>query len=158
MAQHTSKYEKLKARVANMKEKGQEALGSVLQSAEVGGSAFAFGYMRGRMGDDNGEFDVVGIPASLGAAVAFHGMGFLGLFGKHSEHAHNLGDGALAEYAAVAGMRMGNAKSSNPGVKRIAGTSGGRRPAIAGSNPFAQNNGFSGFARGNIQNPFVRAA
>lgn len=152
-----SKYEKLKARVASLKEKSTEALGQVLQTVEVGGSAFAFGFMRGKMGDDNGELDVVGIPASLGAGVLLHGMGFLGLFGKHSEHAHNLGDGAIAEYGAIAGMRMGNARSANPGVKRIAGTSGGRRPAISGSNPFAQRNGFSGFARGNVQNPFVRA-
>lgn len=153
----TSKYERLKARVETLKEKGQEALGSVLQSAEVGGAAFAFGFMRGKMADTDGNLDVVGIPASLGASIALHGLGFLGVFGKHSEHAHNLGDGALAEYAAVAGMRMGNERSDNPGTKRIAGMNG-RRPAIGGSNPFAQRNGFGGFARSNVQNPFARAA
>lgn len=153
----TSKYERLKARVETLKEKGQEAIGSVLQTAEVAGTAFAFGFMRGKMADVEGNLDVVGIPASLGASIALHGLGFLGVFGKHSEHAHNLGDGAIAEYAAVAGMRMGNARSDNPSTKRIAGQSG-RRPAVGGANPFANKSGFGGFARQNVQNPFARAA
>lgn len=150
-----SKYEKLKARMATWKEKGQETLGSVLQTVEVGGTAFAFGFMRGKMGDQNGDLDVVGVPASLGAGLALHGLGFLGVFGKHSEHAHNLGDGAIAEYGAVQGMRMGAARSDFSGQRRIAG----QRRGAAGlpqANPFANRNGFSGFARSNVANPFVR--
>jgi hypothetical protein len=141
-------YEKLKARVASMKEKGQEALGHVLQTVEVGGTAFAFGFMRGKMGDQNGDLDVVGVPASLGTGAAMHVLGFLGIFGKHSEHAHNIGDGALAEYGAVAGMRLGAEKSDFAGQRRIAG-----RRGVAGSlngggmNPFQQRNPFGNFVR-----------
>lgn len=153
-----SKYERLKARVETLKEKGQEALGSVLQTAEVGGTAFAFGFMRGKMADQDGNLDVVGIPASLGSSIGLHALGFLGVFGKHSEHAHNLGDGALAEYATVAGMRMGTRnEDGSRGTPRIAGRNN-RRPAIGGSNPFAQKNGFGGFARSSAQNPWVRAS
>ncbi len=150
----TTKFEKLKQRVANLREQGQEQLGHVLQTAEVGATAFAFGFMRGKMGDQDGNLDVVGIPASLGASVAMHGLGFLGVFGKHSEHAHNLGDGALSEYAAVQGMRMGAARSDFAGSRRIAGQ---RRVAgLNSGNPFAQrSNGFAGFARP-AANPYVR--
>lgn len=154
-----SKYEKLKARMASWKEKGQETLGNVLQTVEVGGTAFAFGFMRGKMGDQNGDLDVVGVPASLGSAVALHGLGFLGVFGKHSEHAHNLGDGALAEYAAVQGMKLGASKSTDfAGQKRIAG----QRRTVSGlpgntANPFSQRGSFGGFARNSVANPFVRA-
>lgn len=151
----TTKYEALKARIASWKEKGQEQAGHVFQALEVGGTSFGFGFLRGKMGDEDGNLDVAGIPASLGASIALHGLGFLNVFGKHSEHAHNVADGALAEYAAVQGMRLGASKSSNPGTKRIAG-----RRSVAGlpqgQNPFAQRNTMGGFAR-TVSNPFVRA-
>lgn len=151
-----SKYEALKQRMASWREKGQEQLGHVLQSAEIGATAFGFGFARGKMGDQDGNLDVAGMPVSLTAAVVGHGLGFMGVFGKHSEHAHNLADGALAEYSAVAGMRMGAARSTDfQGQKRIAG-----RRSVAGlpqgQNPFAQRQGASSFSR-NVANPFVRA-
>ncbi len=141
-----SKYEALKARIASWKEKGQEQMGHALQAVEVGATAFGFGFLRGKMSDANGDLDVAGIPASLGTSIALHGLGFMNVFGKHSEHAHNIADGALAEYAAVQGMRMGAARSDNPGTKRIAG-----RRTVAGlganQNPFAQNNRMGSFTR-----------
>lgn len=145
-----SKYEALKARWASWKEKGQEQLGHVLQTAEVGATAFGFGFMRGKMGDQEGNLDVAGMPASLTTGVVMHGLGFMGVFGKHSEHAHNIGDGAIAEYAAVQGMRMGAARSDFSGQRRIAGRSAG------GRNPLSGKTGFSGFTR-SVQNPFVAA-
>lgn len=148
-----SKYEALKQRWANWKEKGQEQLGHVLQTAEVGATAFGFGFMRGKMGDAEGNLDVAGMPASLATGVVMHGLGFMGVFGKHSEHAHNIGDGALAEYAAVQGMRMGAARSADfSGQRRIAGRGNGAR------NPLSGKTGFGGFTRQNVANPFVRAA
>jgi hypothetical protein len=137
-----SKYEALKQRMASWREKGQEQLGHVLQTAEIG--------------DQDGNRDVMGMPASLAAAVVGHGLGFMGVFGKHSEHAHNLADGALAEYAVVQGMRLGASKSSEfSGQRRIAG-----RRSVAGlpgnQNPFAQRNNMGNFTR--AANPFVRAA
>lgn len=157
-----SKYEALKTKLANWKEKGQETLGSVLQTVEVGGTAFAFGFMRGKMGDTNGDLDVVGVPASLGTGILMHGLGFMGVFGKHSEHAHNVGDGAIAEYAAVQGMRMGRARSDvAPGTKTIAGQRAAGRLPVGGQthNPFGARTGsFGGFNRNAVANPFVRAA
>jgi len=152
-----SKYEALKSRMAAWREKGQEQLGHVLQTAEIGAVSFGFGFARGKMGDQDGNLDVAGMPASLAAAVLGHGLGFMGVFGKHDEHAHNLADGALAEYAAVAGMRMGAARSTDfQGQKRIAG----RRTVagLPGQNPFSQQrSGMGNFTR-NVSNPFVRAA
>lgn len=151
-----SKYEKLKARMKNMTEKGQEMLGDVLQSAEIGATAFGFGFARGKMGDQNGDLDVFGVPASAGAAIVGHLLAFSGVFGKHSEHAHNIADGALAEYTAVVGMRLGAARSDFASQKRIAG-----RRNVAGlggrQDPFAQGRSNFDFARNRVQNPFVRA-
>lgn len=155
-----TKYEALKARIASWKEKGQEQMGHALQAVEIGATAFGFGFMRGKMGDENGDLDIAGIPTSLGAAAGLHILGFMNVFGKHSEHAHNIADGALAEYAAVQGMRMGAARSDKfSGQRRIAG-----RRGVAGlpagqaqnQNPFAQRNSMGSFAR-TPQNPFVAA-
>jgi hypothetical protein len=156
----TTKYEALKNRIASWKEKGQEQMGHALQAVEVGATAFGFGFMRGKMGDANGDLDIAGVPASLGAAIALHGLGFMNVFGKHSEHAHNIADGALAEYASVQGMRMGAARSTDfAGQRRIAGRSRvAGLPSMQQQNPFAQRAGMAGFARSNIQNPFVRQA
>lgn len=153
-----SKYEALRQRMASWREKGQEQLGHVLQSAEIGATAFGFAFIRGKMGDADGNLDVVGMPASLAAAIAGHGLGFMGVFGKHSEHAHNLADGALAEYAVVQGMRLGASKSADfSGQRRIAG-----RRSVAGlngnQNPFAQRNNMGNFTRANVSNPFVARA
>lgn len=145
----TTKYEALKARWANMKEKGAEQLGYALGAAEVAATAFGFGFMRGKMGDADGNLDVMGMPASLVAGVAMHGLGFMGVFGKHQEHAHNLANGALAEYCVVQGARMGAARSDFNGQRRIAGRSGAR-PGL--------NQGRVGFTRANIQNPFAARA
>lgn len=147
-----SKFEAFKARIAKMRERGEEQLGHALQAVEVTGTAFGFGFMRGKMGDENGDLDIMGIPASMGAFVVGHALGFLGVFGKHDEHAHNIADGAGAEYAAVAGMRMGAARSDFSS-KRIAG-----RRRVAGSLPQGQTRGFGGFNRSAVANPFVRAA
>lgn len=150
----TTKYEALKNRIASWKEKGAEQAGHAFQAVEVGATAFGFGFLRGKMGDANGDLDVVGVPASLGTSIVLHGLGFMGVFGKHSEHVHNVADGALAEYAAVQGMRMGAQSSANPGTKRIAGH---RVAGLPGMNPFQQR-ASAGFSRGGVANPFVRVA
>lgn len=116
-----SSLQRMRARAENMKEKAEEALGTAIQTVEVGGTSFLFAYLRGRMGDENGDLNVVGIPASLGTGVAMHLVGFLGGFGKYADHAHNIGDGAIAEYAVTMGVRIG------ADAKVEAGTTQGRR-------------------------------
>jgi len=135
MASVKEQLERLKARANSMKEKATETMGQVLQTAEIGGTAFVFGYLRGRMGDDNGDLVVAGVPVGLGTGILLHLAGFAGLFGKHDEHAHNLGDGAVSEYLAVLAMRMG-AESNDQfkGKRRIAGQPQARN--LNGGSPF----------------------
>lgn len=107
--------ERMQRRFENAKEKGEEVVGSVVQTAEVGATAFAFGYARGRYGETN----VMGVPIDLGAGAATHLGAFFGLFGKYAEHAHNLADGAIAEYLAVKGAIVGDKmrqKAGNTGL------------------------------------------
>ncbi len=98
----------LRARLSKMREKGQETVAQVMQTAEIGGASFGLAYVRGRNADAEGDLDVFGVPASLLVAATAHVLGFAGVAGKFDEHLHNVGDGALAEYAAFVGSKMGS--------------------------------------------------
>lgn len=124
-----------KKRVENVREKGEEVVGTVVQTAEIGSTAFVFGYARGRYG----ETTVANVPIDAGAAVLCHLGGFFGIAGKYSEHLHNVGDGALAVFAAVQGAAMGAKKRAQSGDKTAAASlgnfvkSGDALPAVGGT-------------------------
>lgn len=116
--------ESAKNRLRRGKEKAEEMAGQVLQTVEVAGSAFALGYARGRLSGDDGEWKMAGVDPELLAGVAFHGLGFLGLFGKYSEHVHNVGDGSLAAYAALKGIDLGASKNKTSSAGLMPRTAG----------------------------------
>jgi hypothetical protein len=92
----------LRARLANMKEKSEEALGHGLQVAETFAASAAAGYLNTKFGT-NGEHTIQGVPTDLLAGLALGIGGAAGMFGKHDGHAVNLGAGLLAAY----GYRLG---------------------------------------------------
>ena len=96
---------KLAARVERQKEKGEAAMGQALGLAEIGGAAFLAGYANAKYGT-GGEYTVKGVPADLLAGLALHAAAFAGFTGKHSEHAHNLANGAISAYAVRMGQHM----------------------------------------------------
>jgi hypothetical protein len=102
-----SQVEKGKATVAKIKEKATETMQVAVGAMEVAVTSFGFGYARGRMATADGEFSVMGVPPDLLAGVVLHGLGFLGAFGKFDEHAHNLGNGALAAFLTTKGVQFG---------------------------------------------------
>ena len=55
--------QRAKARLKNLKDKAEEQMGVVLSGAATAGTAFGFGYLRGRMTDlaDEDSFKVVGL-------------------------------------------------------------------------------------------------
>jgi hypothetical protein len=93
--------------MTRVREKTEEAIGHGIELAEVGGTAFGFGYANGRWGDDNGELKVLGLPIDLGAGIALTGVAMLGGFGKYTEHGVNVGAGAIAAYAYRTGYQLG---------------------------------------------------
>jgi hypothetical protein len=128
MNKAASMIETMKRRIGSVKEKAEEMTGVVLQTVEVGGTAFAMSYANERFGKTvvglGGELQVAGMPVDLGAAVALKGLAFFGAMGKNSHHAQSVGDGLLACYATRIGGKLGrNAKIASP-PKTTAGAFG----------------------------------
>lgn len=105
-AQIQRSYESMKARMANYKEKAEEALGEAIATAEVGGGAFLASYARGRYGE-GGRLLIGGVDGDLLLGAGLHLTGYFGLFGKYDEHAHNIGNGFVACYLTHKGYELG---------------------------------------------------
>jgi hypothetical protein len=97
-----------KSAMGRVREKAEEAIGSGIEVAEVGGTAFGFGYANGRWGGDGGEVKVFGVPVDLGVGIALTGVSMFGGFGKYGEHGINVGAGAIASYAYRSGHQLGS--------------------------------------------------
>jgi hypothetical protein len=98
--------ERAQARMAKVREHAEASVGQAIQTTEVGGTAFAFGYANARWGE-NGELKVLGLPVDLGVGFALTGLSLMGGLGKYAEHGNNIGSGAIAAFAYRSGMQMG---------------------------------------------------
>lgn len=117
--------ERIRATAARAKEHAERGMGIAIAAVETGGTAAAFGYIHERYGtadkDQDNVYTVASVDADLGTAVAFHGAGFFGAFGKYSEHAHNVANGALAAYGYRQGAKYGRDAKKNAGTTTTKG-------------------------------------
>lgn len=113
------RYLRLKDHAAKVKEKTEEALGKSIEAAEVTGSAFAFGFLNGYSPAPNKAYHEIanGVPTDLAGGFVLHLLGFFGAAGRHSDHAHSLGNGGLASWGVRTGTKMGQDRRL-----RVAGT------------------------------------
>jgi hypothetical protein len=123
--------------MGRVREKAEEAIGSGIEVAEVGGTAFGFGYANGRWGGDGGEVKMFGVPVDLGVGIALTGVSMFGGFGKYGEHGINVGAGAIASYAYRAGHQLGSDaaqdSSSNSASRAAFAPPAGARGAMRGA-------------------------
>jgi len=91
------------ARGDRIRKRAEGAIEQGVCALEVGAASFGFGVVQGR----TGGVKVVGVPLDLGAAVILHLAGFTGIAGKMADHAHSLGNGALASYLTSLGRGIG---------------------------------------------------
>jgi hypothetical protein len=128
-----------KSAMGRVREKAEEAIGSGIEVAEVGGTAFGFGYANGRWGGDEGEVKVFGLPVDLGVGIAMTGVAMFGGFGKYGEHGVNVGAGAIASYAYRAGHQLGSdaAQDSSSTNHQTSKASFARPAAARGAMPSA---------------------
>lgn len=94
--------------MGKVREKAEEAIGNGIEVAEVGGTAFGFGYANARWGGDDGELKMFGIPVDLGVGIALTGVSMFGGFGRYGEHGVNVGAGAIAAYSYRTGYQLGS--------------------------------------------------
>src|SRR5215471_7564545 len=100
--------ERARNAMARVREKAEGAIGQGIEVAEVGGTAFGFGYANAKWGGDDGELKMFGIPVDLGVGIAMTGVAMFGGFGRYGEHGVNVGAGAIASYAYRTGYQLGS--------------------------------------------------
>jgi hypothetical protein len=98
-----------RASIKRAKEHANEAVDRIVQTVEVGSTAFAFGIANGRFGG----VEVLGVPLD---ALASFGMHSLAFFGVATDHLHNFGDGAMASYLTTTGAGIGRAMAVRAGA------------------------------------------
>ena len=99
--------------MTKVREKAEEAIGQGIEVAEVGGTAFGFGFANAKWGGDEGELKMFGIPVDLGVGIAMTGVSMFGGFGRYGEHGVNVGAGAIASYAYRTGYQLGSDSASS---------------------------------------------
>jgi len=100
-------------KLASWHDENKLAISRATATAEIGASAFGFGWLHGRYP----KMDVFGVDLSLLAGVGLIGLSFLdkkeeGEGGAYGHHLASLGQGALAVYLAKLGADWGD--SMNP--------------------------------------------
>jgi len=132
----TSKLERARNAVKNMKERSDEAVSNAVTSAVTVAAAGGMAYANVRFGDDD-RLKVAGIDADLAGGLLFHALGFAGLGQARSGRAqmgsavmHALGNGLLSCYAVNKAMEI----AVNAGYQG-AGTGAAGRRQMPGRQP-----------------------
>lgn len=105
--------EKFRSRYARVKEVAEAKMAVGIAAVEVTATAGGFAYLRGRYptededGNSTDDLTVMGLPLNLLTGISLHALGLVGAAGKYAEHAHNIGSGALADYASANLFSMG---------------------------------------------------
>ena len=124
--------------MSKVREKAEVAIGEGIEVAEVGGTAFGFGFANGKWGGDDGEIKMFGIPVDLGVGIALTGVSMFGGFGRYGEHGVNVGAGAIASYAYRTGYQLGSdsasSSTSTSSTKTASFAAPGPRAAMRGGN------------------------
>lgn len=107
----------LRNRIERAKKEAEKTAEKFVRSAEVGGTAFAFGVVQGR----TGGVEVVGVPIDLAVGVGLNIAGYMGAAGKMSDHLNNVGDGALAAYLTTMGQGVGKEWAKDKAKKELDG-------------------------------------
>lgn len=94
----------LKNRIEKIKTQTEKVTEKLVRTAEVGGTAFAVGILNGKT---IRGVEVVGVPLELAAGVALNILSYMGAAGKMSDHLGNIGDGALAAFGTMEGVKIG---------------------------------------------------
>jgi len=103
-----TRLERLQKSTRKLRQKAGETVSSLINTAEIGGTAFVWGYAKSKL--DTTE--VQGIPGELIAAVSAHALSIMGVGQNMEPHLKAIGDGSLAAWAYQTGLGMGGARTS----------------------------------------------
>jgi hypothetical protein len=105
------------AKLNRSRSKIEEKAGEGFKVVETVGAGLLVGYARGKVG----EVQIgPGIPVDAAIGVGLSLAAFVDLFGKHSEHVHNLANGVLTTCAAFEAIKLaGGTVLSAEEVQRV---------------------------------------
>lgn len=110
------------ASVKNMRERAEAGMDQALQTLEVAGTGFGFGFARGYYSVQGKKFELFGVSPDLLAGLIMHGTGYFGLWGKNARHAHNFGDGGITSYGVTKGVQFGVEYATKAKTEKKPGT------------------------------------
>lgn len=93
--------------LAKARDEAMRTMSVAKGAVETGGTALLLGYWHGRTAADNPDFEQFGVPVDLALGIGLHGLGLFGVAKGFEDDIHAVANGALAHYAARAGMSMG---------------------------------------------------
>lgn len=93
--------QRLRSTLARTRERTEEGVQTIVQTVEIGGTAFTLGAINGRYGG----LEWAGVPLELWLGGGAHALAFFG--GPMPSDLHNLGDGAIACFATTLGAGFG---------------------------------------------------
>lgn len=126
-----SSAEKAMKHAGKIREKSEGIIETAVRSGEIFAVSMGLGYLQGRYGKEGGV-TFLKMPVELATAIGGHAIGFLGLFGKYSDHGHNAGDAGLGVYASTLGRGLGKNAAKKAGESSTSGDKeDGRRGATA---------------------------
>lgn len=113
-------------RMARARAKAAEKAGEMKQVLEVVGAAGALGFLRGKMEEADGAWNIPGttIDIEMAAGLLLVGTAFFDIFGKYDEDVLNAGGGVLAHYAGQVFRKFGKTGQ----LSLVAGTHIGALP------------------------------
>ena len=97
---------RLQSGLRNTRAKAGEIMETAIETVEIGGTAFAFGILEGRVETDK-QFEIAGVPLPLAAGVAGLAFGLFGVGRGMERHFIAIGMGALSAHLNGIGRGMG---------------------------------------------------
>ncbi len=135
LAQARTYAERAQAKMREFRKENSKKIAAGVAAVETTGTAYAFGFLNGRFGNEHGELSIGGVvPVDLLAGAALHALAFFnGLDEEQAPHAHAVGTGGLAACAYRYGDRLGKSMATGDTAKAPS--------VLAGGQPAHQLNG-----------------
>lgn len=126
MADYKNSLAKAKQKIDSLAKSAKNARGAIEEVtirtvgiAETGLTSFALGYARGKMGDDDNNLEVAGVPVDLTGGILLSAASIFMVKSAAAPHLAAVGAGGVACYGAFSGLELGKKAKNQTGGGRV---------------------------------------